>query len=240
MAWIGLSGVAHSLALFQDASSSDMHSLVIWVAVSAISTAVIALGMLMAAVVALGAQKKAKAEIDELKKTALAEIAEIKAKVLPLVGEAHTLFTELTPEVKSISAKVGTLTSNLEAISGTVKDKLKEFEPTIDAARVTIDEANQTVRVANQKTVQQVDRVNGMVSSLLDTTQQMGKAVHHSITQPVREVSGIVGGVKAALLTFLNAKPKPRPEPVYKAPVGTYEPVETVTSYPGEKPDLEP
>ena len=83
-------------------------------------------------------------------------------------------------------------------------------------------------------------RVNGMVSSFLDATTQVGRALRHSIDVPVREANAIVDGARMALFTFIKGSSKPKP-PVYRAPIGTYTPSRpgsTLESYP--RPDLEP
>ena len=66
-------------------------------------------------------------------------------------------------------------------------------------ADVTVKQANETVRTANVKTREQVDRVNGMVTSALDATERFGKALQHGITQPGREIAGFVNGAKSTI-----------------------------------------
>jgi hypothetical protein len=73
-----------------------------------------------------------------------------------------------------------------------------------------------------------VARVNAMVSAVLDSTTKLGKTIEHGVTLPVREVSGIVNGLKAGVMTFLNSPSKPKRR-AYQAPVGTYEPPTTAS-----------
>jgi hypothetical protein len=71
----------------------------------------------------------------------------------------------------------------------------------------------------------QVNRVNGMVTSVLDVTAQVGKSIQQGVEKPVREVSRVMEGVKVAVATFFKGNHKPK-EPVYRAPTGTYQPVD--------------
>jgi uncharacterized protein YoxC len=200
-------------------TEGDGHKLMIFAGIAAVSLAFVALVLLGVIIAAVGAQKKV-----------AADIAELKAKVFPAIAKSEALMAQvsgitadLTPKIRDISAKVESIAGHAEEISAMLKDKVVEFGPTLSAANETVLQANETVRQANVKTQQQVVRVNGMVTSVLDATAQMGRAIQHGINVPVREVSGLLDGVKAGLASFLNGKPKSRP-PVYRAPIGTYKP----------------
>ena len=250
-------------ALFQGqdtVSASDVHWIMIFVGFAAAALVIQALFTLGIAIGALKAKQEAEAKIKDI----MGKIQPLIDKAHPLIDKAHPLIeqasgfvtkatgvvTELQPKVAAITDKVTAIAGHAEEIAALAKDKAQEFSPTISAANETVREANETVREVNQKTQAQVDRVNGLVSSMLDTTAQMGKALHHTITQPAREVSGIAAGVKTAIMTFLNARPKRKPAPpAYRAPVGTYEPAPPIYSptqtttfetSENEKPDLLP
>ncbi len=157
-------------------------------------------------------------------------VTELKPKILliadkipPLVDQATGTVAELKPKVMEITEKITVITGHVEGMSEIVHKKLVEFEPTISAAKETFDETNQTVRDANKRTHEQVERVNDMVSGVLDTTVTVGKNIRRAVTQPGREVAGVVEGVKVAFATFMNSRSKPK-APVYRAPTGTYEP----------------
>ena len=216
-------------------SAGNTHWLMIFVGIVAFSMlvqALVVLGM------GIGAMK--------LRKEMMGYVQSINAKVHPLIEKSDKLMTDLTPQVKDITAKVATITAHVEDMSELLKDKLHEFSPTISAANVTLTEANTTVRDANHKTHEQVLRVNSMVTGVLDATANMGKAIQHGVTAPVREVSGLLAGLKAGLITLINSRTKAK-APIYRAPVGTYEPVGVNVNdafsqdvYAKDKPDLEP
>jgi methyl-accepting chemotaxis protein len=237
-------------------TTSDGHWLMIFAGIAAFS---LLAQVLMSLGIALGALK-AKGDLEK-------ELAELKGKVMPLIAkvgpvvddakatiaQATGFLNEMKPKVVEITDKVTVIAGHAEEVSALVKDKLHEFSPTISAANETLMQATVTAKDVNQKTHQQVDRVNGMVSGALDVTTQWGKALQHTITQPAREVSGIVSGVKAAVTTLMAQYSKNKPKTAtYRAPVGMYEapvaarepvvPEATAypAEYPGPKPDLEP
>jgi len=212
------------MVLQSDSSSFDSHLvMILWIVAAAlVSQALVMIGM---AIGATKAQKDIKNQIEE-----------IKGKLLPILDKANILITDLTPQVRQIAGRATVISGNVEQISALVKDKLVELSPTITAANETLKMANETVREANQKTARQVEhvsslvnsqvnRVNGMVSSALDVTAQAGQAIQRAVMVPVREAAGIVDGLRTAWITFLFANRKPK-EPVYRAPSGTYQPVD--------------
>jgi len=208
----------------------DAHLLMIFVGVAAF--ALLAQSLVIVGVAIGGAAKQK--ELIEYGKA-------MTAKIDPLIAKTDALVTDLGPQLKDIGAKVAAISANVENISGQVREKITELGPTISATRLTIEQANDTVREANLKTRQQVVRVNGMVSTFLDATAQVGRAIQHGIDVPVREANAIVDGVRTALNTFIRSSGKPK-RPVYRPPIGTYtanRPEAPQDSYPPDRPELE-
>ena len=183
-----------SAVLLQDSLGTGTTRLVmIFIGIAAfalLAQAGVMLGM------AIGASKAQKA--------LLGRVEEISAKLMPLIDKSNVLVTDLTPQLKDITARAQAITGNVEEISALLRDKVNEFGPTITAANETLLEANETVRIANRRTQEQVGRVNVMVTDVLDATAQMGRAIQNGITSPVREVSNIVEGLKAGVMSFIQ------------------------------------
>jgi hypothetical protein len=60
-------------------------------------------------------------------------------------------------------------------------------------------EFDATASDLNSKTRAQLDRVDGMVTSVLNTTNDISETVQRGIKMPVREFNGLVNGLKAGL-----------------------------------------
>jgi len=153
----------------------------------------------------------------QVQKSVMADVAELKAKVIPLADKAQALTvqiaavtTDLTPTIKNITTKVDVITSHVEYLSALAREKADEFAPTISAANDTVAEANETVRETvrdvNRKTQEQIARVNGMVSSVLDATAAVGNTIKRGIALPGRELGSLATGFKAAFDTLLGRK----------------------------------
>jgi methyl-accepting chemotaxis protein len=164
------------------AAPHDVMWIRIFLGIIAISFLVQAAGMVVAGLFGAKLFKKA---------MHLSELVEHKA--LPLLNKAEALVDELTPKVR-------TITQNVEEVSTTVREKAEELSK-------TVDELNRTVRDVNMRTHLQVQRVDGLVSEALDTTQEVSRTVQDSIKKPVRQIAGIIAGFKAGLETLAARSP---------------------------------
>ena len=90
-----------------------------------------------------------------------------------------------TTLVRDDAPKVRVITDNLVETSHVVRSKAQEFDVTLTDV--------------NQRRGKQVAHVDGMVTSVLDTTSNLRLRCSRTIQMPVREVAGLVNGLKAGL-----------------------------------------
>jgi hypothetical protein len=121
-------------------------------------------------VIAIGAAKATKRALDM--------VDELRTKVGPLLDTTQSVFHDAAPKVKVI-------TENLVETSHIVRSKAREF----DAMASEL----------NMKTRLQAARVDGMVTSVLNTTAEISETLQRAVKVPVREVSGLVNGFKAGV-----------------------------------------
>ena len=121
-------------------------------------------------VVALGALKAGKRALDI--------VDDMRTKLMPFVESTHEMLQDARPKIKVI-------TDNLLDTSHIVRSKAQEFD-------VTADEANAKARA-------QVARVDGMVTSVLNTTSEITDNLQKAVKVPVREFNGLVNGLKAGI-----------------------------------------
>jgi methyl-accepting chemotaxis protein len=113
--------------------------------------------------------------------------AELSGKALPILFQVRGIVEDLSPKLKVISA-------NLVEISNTLKDQTRHV--------------NTTVGEVVDKTRHQADRVDEMVSAILDGVTHAGATIQAGVSKPVRQVNGILQGLRAGFETFF-AKGKP-------------------------------
>src|SRR5271170_4166752 len=111
-------------------------------------------------------------------KRALTMAEELRIKVNPILDTTHSVLHDSAPKVKII-------TENLVETSHVVRSKAQEFD-------VTASELN-------MKTRAQAARVDGMVTSVLNTTADISETLQRAVKVPVREFAGLVNGFKAGL-----------------------------------------
>ncbi len=114
-------------------------------------------------------------------RTALAKAEKIandaSARALPIITQTRTIVEDLTPKLKLITA-------NLVEISTTLKDQTKHV--------------NSTVGDVVEKTRHQADRVDEMVTAILDGVTHAGATIQAGVSKPVRQVNGIYQAARAA------------------------------------------
>jgi hypothetical protein len=154
----------------------------------------IALGMIVQAiaviVMAAGAAKASKRAL---------EIADdLRTKMMPILDMTHSVLHDSAPKVKII-------TENLVETSHVVRSKAAEFDATASDL--------------NMKTRAQAARVDGMVTSVLNTTAEISDSLQKAVKVPVREFAGLVNGFKAGLDVLVGrAKEFGRGRPVAPPP----------------------
>lgn len=229
----------------QTADADNSRLLIIFMGIAAISLLVLALvvvGVLIAlAVVAMKASSTVSKTVQEVK----AKVFPIIDKTNGLVGDltptikaiaekTNTLVGELSPTIKGITEKTNSLIGDLSPkISGISEDlhgitsrardmvefaeeKLHDFAPVVAGAKETLMEANATARAATDSTHRQVERVNEMVTGVLDWTNQLpiwlrtglslpGKKLGETAKQ-IRVKGWSVQTVAEELATLFNSK----------------------------------
>jgi methyl-accepting chemotaxis protein len=163
-------------------SGHDVHLLMIAAVIIAIAVVVAAGGLVATSVFAA----KLLHTIDGVAK-------EAKDRTGPILDKTHALLTELTPKVHAITA-------NAEQISYTVREKLDEIGE-------TVSQINRTAQDTNARTRVQVAKVDGIVTDALNTAKDVSDTVQEGIRVPLRQVVGIVAGVKAAIEKFVDRSP---------------------------------
>src|ERR1700722_14786827 len=162
--------IVMSAMWLQDAgslSSGNSRLLMIFVGMVAFAMVVQAIVVIVTAIGAFKASKRA-----------LAIAEEVHTKLGPILDTTHNVIHDSAPKVKII-------TENLVETSHVVRAKAAEFD-------VTASELN-------AKTRAQAARVDGMVTSVLNTTADISDSLQRAVKVPVREFAGLVNGFKAGL-----------------------------------------
>jgi methyl-accepting chemotaxis protein len=125
----------------------------------------------------------------KIRKRAMQIVEELRLKALPIIDRTHGLVHDLDPKIRTIA-------DNFVETSHVVRSKAQDFDSTLTDV--------------NQKARAQAARVDGMVSSVLDTAEGVGSAAKKAVKVPAREFSGIMAGLKAALDVLVGGDKRSR------------------------------
>ena len=173
---------------FQESGSTqhDIHLAMICLCIIALMLVLQAVGVIIAG--AIGAKLLSTA-IKKAERTANT----VEHKVGPILDKTNKLIQELSPKVQR-------LVDDAEQIGSTVREK-------VDELAITVSELNSTVKEINVRSRVQVARVDGMVSEALTTTQEISQTVQQGIRLPVRQIAGVISGLKVGFETLIERSP---------------------------------
>jgi methyl-accepting chemotaxis protein len=185
-----------ALMLLQDDPAQlthDVHLLMIFMGILAISVLAVVVVVMIAGIVIAGLAGRAIKSAEALEKRAS-----------PILDKANELIIEFSPKLRTIS-------DNAEHISTVVRGKMDEVSvtvtkvnQTVQQVNETVQEVNETVRDANGRARSQVARADTIVTDAMTATQEMTHKVQHTISMPVRQVAGLVAGIKVGVETLIE------------------------------------
>jgi len=116
----------------------------------------------------------------------------VMAKVEPLVDTVTRLAEENAPKFSGIATRAREIADNAKDISDVAREQAHRF------AEVGRD-------IADRAKVQ-VARVDAAVDDTVDQVHNAGNHMREAVLKPVREASGVVAGVKAAVATYAQGR----------------------------------
>jgi predicted secreted protein len=120
------------------------------------------------------------------------KISALVDRVVPLVATLQRLGNENGPKFSAIATRTREIADNARDISVVAKDQAHRF------AEIGRDVADRTKA--------QVARVDAVVDVTVDQVQHAGTNVKDAVLKPVREASGVIAGLKAAVSTYAQGK----------------------------------
>ena len=119
-----------------------------------------------------------------------ARVESVTGKAEPILDTIRKLSDENGPRVSDIMRNARDVSNDARAIAAVAKDQAHRF------AEVGKDIADRTRA--------QVSRLDTAVEDTIERAQVAGENVKAAVMKPVREVSGLAAGVKAAVRTFAH------------------------------------
>ncbi len=121
-----------------------------------------------------------------------AKAEDLQERVVPIIDTARRLTTENAPKFSDIMTDVRGVAHNAKDISNVAKDQAHRF------AEVGRDIADRTKA--------QVARVDAAMDETVGQVQHVGTNLKEAALKPVREASGVLAGVKAAVSSLAQGR----------------------------------
>ena len=125
-------------------------------------------------------------------KLAQEQIEELRTNVLPLVKDTKELLSNVGPKIETVASDFAALTHGLRA-HGTKLD---------ESATDILERVNR-----------QSNRVDMMLTNVLDTVDRAGAVVADVISVPLRQLAGVAAFARAAFGTLRTGGPQTQSEP---------------------------
>lgn len=145
-----------------------------------IAISLAALGLVVQALAALGMYRN---------------IRRLREQVEPLIPEVREAVASARQTLASTQQKVEDLSAKASQLLDSANRQLKEFE----AVRTDFTERFRA----------QSERLELVLDDTMGRFQEISSTLHSGVMKPVREVSGLLAGVRAAFQTFLSGRRPP-------------------------------
>ena len=112
---------------------------------------------------------------------------DMRIHALPVLTSSRTLLEDLTPKIKTISTNLVESSNNVRTMAGEITGVVEDV-----AAR----------------TKAQAAHMEDMVDGTLDHITHAGNTIQHGISIPVRQMSGILNGIRAGINVMWGTPPR--------------------------------
>lgn len=119
-------------------------------------------------------------------------VNQMKAKVLPLIEKSGPILTTVQATVADLSPKLKVVSANAVEIS-------KE-------AREQVVRVGELLKDFSERAKVQVARIDREVEHTVDSVHNAGESVKTAVLKPVREINGVLSGVKTAISVFAQGR----------------------------------
>lgn len=125
------------------------------------------------------------------------KVESVTARVEPIIDTVRRLADENASKISSVATSAKEIAAHATEIAANAKD----------ISYVAKDQAHRFAELGRDiadRTQAKAARVDAVVDHTVEKAQVAGSAVKDAVMKPVREASGVLAGVKAAMATFAS------------------------------------
>jgi methyl-accepting chemotaxis protein len=124
-------------------------------------------------------------------------VDELKASAMPVINHTRGFVERITPTVEATAKNVSEMSQTLKEQTTKVSASVSDIAQRVNAQSTRVD-----AMVSAQST-----RVDAMVSGALDAIDRTAVLVVDAVNKPVRQLSGLLAGLKAVVEVLGSSKP---------------------------------
>jgi ABC-type transporter Mla subunit MlaD len=124
---------------------------------------------------------------------------------------SRTLQERIVPLVPKIEALVETSRSTIEENRLKVREITDKANQILDIAKRQMETVEELLDDASERTRRQLERAEILMDDAMERTQETVALVHQGIMKPLRGITGVAAGLRAAL-QFLLRGGRPSPD----------------------------
>ena len=122
----------------------------------------------------------------------LVTVSRIKAKMEPVIEKTGPLMDQVKSSLAEMVPKLSVVATDVADLS--------------KAAREQVNQIGKVVTELAQQAKAQVARIDGAVESTVGSVQHAGESVKDAVLKPVREVNGVMAGIRTAISVYAHGR----------------------------------
>jgi methyl-accepting chemotaxis protein len=168
------------------------------------------LAMLTQAVFIVALFLSAKKSFESLR----AEFNEFREGAAPVVNSARSFLEKVAPKIEPITHDMFATVENAKAISGDLTKVSREVSELMEKVRAQANGLEASTVEVLERVKFQLNRVDSMVTGVLDSADRAGQFLQQTVTVPARQLTGILAAAKAIVDSLRHFEPARRARPV--------------------------
>lgn len=128
---------------------------------------------------------------------------EYRSKITPVLEGSNEIIKTAKDLIGSVRSLITNLRTPLESVAAEWEGMTRDLHAQANRLQASLDESVEKAR-------HQVDRVDGMATSMLNGLDRFGSFLNEAVHVPIRQVNGVIAAARAVVET-LRAPVPPRP-----------------------------
>jgi hypothetical protein len=124
------------------------------------------------------------------------ELEHYRSSIMPVIFKTREVVHNIAPRIEDAAADLAVITKSLRAQTADVQAAAEDII---------------------ERTRGQVSRVDGILTTILDRVEKVGVYISDVVAKPMRQLSGLLASVKAAVETLREVEPGQPPAPAQPA-----------------------